>query len=138
MIDAADEAMTDRRQPRALTGRWSTGAVVRMVLIGLCLGAMLAYPRLERAYEVQIGDRDRATLELATQNLRGALNRAAVLPPLLAERPILARVLRDPTNAGLLPFVNEQLRQTALSLDVSDIYLMDRTGLTIAASSYRT
>ena len=81
MIDAADEAMTDRRQPRALTGRWSTGAVVRMVLIGLCLGAMLAYPRLERAYEVQIGDRDRATLELATQNLRGALNRAAVLPP---------------------------------------------------------
>ncbi|MEY3002887.1 MAG: hypothetical protein RLZZ491_63 [Pseudomonadota bacterium] len=134
----ADDAAPNRRQiasPQPSPG-WAGLALA--VLLALCLGAGLAYPRLERAYEIQIGDRDRATLELATQNLRGALNRAAVLPPLLAERPILARLLRDPTNTGLLPYVNEQLRQTALSLDVSDIYLMDRTGLTIAASSYRT
>lgn len=105
--------------------------------VALCLGAGLAYPWLERAYEEQIGDRDRATLELATQNLRGALRRAEVLPALLAERPILARLLRDPENSGLVPFVNEQFRQTALSLDVSDVYVMDTTGRTIAASSYR-
>ena len=130
-----DLAMEDI--PPATPG-WRVGTIALAILAALCLGAILAYPRLERAYEVQIGDRDRATLELATQNLRGALNRAAMLPPLLAERPILARLLRDPSNSGILPFVNEQLRQTALSLDVSDIYLMDSTGLTIAASSYRT
>ena len=104
----------------------------------LVLLALLAYPRLERVYATAIGARDSATLELAVQNLRGALGRAEVLPALLAERPIIARLLREPGNAGLLPFVNEQLRQTALWLDVSDVYLMDSSGLTIAASSYRT
>ncbi len=104
----------------------------------LVLLAALAFPRLERAYQGAIGDRDRATLDLATQILRGALSRTEALPALLAERPILAQLLRDPDNSGLVPFVNEQLRQTALSLDLSDVYLMDRDGLTIAASSYRT
>ena len=47
------------------------------------------------------------------------------LPALLAERPILAELLRDPENEGLLPFANEQLRQTAITLNVSDIYLMN-------------
>ena len=104
----------------------------------MCLAALLAYPRLERAYAIAIGARDSATLELTIQNLRGALDKAEVLPPLLAERASIARLLSDPDNSGLLPFVNEQLRQTALSLDVSDVYVMDASGLTIAASSYRT
>lgn len=113
-------------------------SVVGGALALMCLAALLAYPRLERSYAIAIGDRDSATLELAVQNLRGALQRAEVLPALLAERASIARLLRDPDNAGLLPFVNEQLRQTALWLDVSDVYVMDATGLTIAASSYRT
>ena len=114
------------------------GPLIGGALALICLAALLAYPRLERAYAIAIGDRDRATLELAVQNLRGALDKAEVLPALLAERGSIARLLRDPDNSGLLPFVNEQLRQTALSLDVSDVYVMDATGLTIAASSYRT
>lgn len=111
---------------------------VLAALAALLLVAVLAFPRLERAYLVATGDRDRATLDLAVQVLRGALNRTEALPSLLAERPILAELLADPDNSGLLPFVNEQLRQTALSLGVSDVYLIDRDGLTIAASSYRT
>ncbi len=115
---------------------------LRLILLGalavLCAVFALAYPRLERAFQIDIGDRDRATLELATQVLRGGLARTEALPALLAERPLLSALLRDPDNSGLLPFVNEQLRQSALSLGVSDIYLMDPTGLTIAASSYRT
>ena len=138
MTNTDAEIMTQPAARRAFVPGWRLGPLVMVTLVALGLGAVLAYPRLERAYEIQIGDRDRATLELATQNLRGALRRAEVLPALLAERPILARLLRDPTNSGLVPFVNEQLRQTALSLDVSDVYLMDETGLTIAASSYRT
>jgi len=114
-------------------GLWLVAA---LALAGV--GLALAFPRIERAYQVEIGDRDRATLDLATQVLRGALARAEALPGLLAERPILAQLLRDPQNSGVLPFVNEQLRQSALSLGVSDVYLMDRTGHTVAASSYRT
>lgn len=134
-----DRAHPDRVRPDPTLPRTRRpGAVIlgALVLV-LCLGA-LAFPRLERAYLIAAGDRDRATLDLAIQVLRGALNRTEALPALLAERPILAQLLADPTNSGLLPFVNEQLRQTALSLGVSDVYLIDRDGLTIAASSYRT
>jgi two-component system C4-dicarboxylate transport sensor histidine kinase DctB len=118
-----------RRRALALLG------LALLLLAGL---ATLAYPRLERFFLVQTGARNAATLELATQSLRGALSRTEALPALIAERPILAALLRNPDNSGLLPFVNEQLRQTALSLGVSDIYLMDDTGLTVAASNYRS
>ena len=49
----------------------------------------------------------------------------------------LAQALQAPDNAELLQRVNEELRLTAESLKASDVYLMDTTGLTIAASSYR-
>jgi len=100
--------------------------------------SLIALPRLERAFLIQAGQNDEATLRLATEVLRGALGRTEALPALLAERPILTELLYEPDNSGLLPFANEQLRQTALRLDVSDVYLMDLTGLTLAASSYRT
>jgi two-component system C4-dicarboxylate transport sensor histidine kinase DctB len=100
--------------------------------------SLIALPRLERAFLIQAGQNDEATLRLPTEVLRGALGRTEALPALLAERPILTALLYEPDNSGLLPFANEQLRQTALRLDVSDVYLMDLTGLTLAASSYRT
>jgi two-component system C4-dicarboxylate transport sensor histidine kinase DctB len=125
-------------EPVESPSRRRPGAVILAALAILVLVGALAFPRIERAYLVATGDRDRATLDLAIQVLRGALNRTEALPTLLAERPILAQLLADPDNSGLLPFVNEQLRQTALSLGVSDVYLIDRSGLTIAASSYRT
>lgn len=103
--------------------------------VGVCLAA---FPRAERYFQIQSGLRAEATLGLAVAGMRSGLERSSSLPRLIAERPILIELLRDPTNAGLLPFANEQLRQTALALDVSDVYVMDRTGTTIAASSYRT
>ncbi len=110
-------------------------AGILAMAVALCF---VALPRLERAFLIQAGGRDEATLRLATEVMRGALSRTEALPALLAERPILTDLLNDPQNSGLLPFANEQLRQTALTLDVSDIYLMDHSGMTLAASSYRT
>ncbi|SDX82760.1 sensor histidine kinase [Citreimonas salinaria] len=124
---------------RAPTSR----SLFRKPLPGLILAAMLgtgalvAWPALERHFLIRAAMRDEATLRLVTEVLRGALSRTEALPALIAERPILARVLRAPDATGLIPFANEQLRLTALSLDVSDIYLMDRQGDTLAASSYR-
>lgn len=113
-------------------------ALIALVMAICGAVALASLPRLERGFMIQIGENAAGTLELATQGLRGALARTEALPALIAERAILAELLRDPDNSGLLPFANEQLRQTALSLEVSDVYLMDRDGLTIAASSYRT
>jgi two-component system, NtrC family, C4-dicarboxylate transport sensor histidine kinase DctB len=116
----------------------------KTALLGLLAGAatavalaFAALPRIEAHYLERAGHADRATLQLATEVLRGALERTRALPALIAERPILAQLLRDPDNSGLVPFTNELLRQKALSLDVSDIYVMDMGGRTVATSNYR-
>ncbi|SFR08625.1 sensor histidine kinase [Poseidonocella sedimentorum] len=109
-------------------------ALLLAVLAGTALAAL---PRIERYFLIETAEREEATLRLATESLRGALNRSEALPRLLAERPMLKRLLREPQNVGLLPYVNEQLRQTALQLDLADVYVMDIDGTTIAASNYR-
>lgn len=109
-------------------------ALLVVLAIGLALAAL---PRIERYFIEQTAAREEATLRLATASLRGALARSEALPALLAERPILSEILRDPDNEGLLPFANEQLRQTALTLELADIFVMDLDGNTIAASNYR-
>ncbi|MEM7722543.1 MAG: ATP-binding protein [Pseudomonadota bacterium] len=118
--------------------RRSTLAPLLGLLVLIVALATAALPRLERLFLIQTGDRSSGTLELAIQVMRGALSRTEALPALIAERPILTEVLANPSDAALLLVANEQLRRTALSLGVSDIYLMDPNGLTLAASSYRT
>jgi two-component system C4-dicarboxylate transport sensor histidine kinase DctB len=70
------------------------------------------------------------------ESLRGALRRFEPLPGLIGERPVLAAFLDDPDNDALQGEVNAQLLETADALGASDIYLLDTTGLTIAASNY--
>jgi two-component system C4-dicarboxylate transport sensor histidine kinase DctB len=113
--------------------------------LGPILGAAMAiaialssYPALEAWALRRTTSVAEATLRLSADGLRGALDRFKPLPALIAERPILRDLLRDTDNDGLLPYVNEQLRQTAISIGASDVFLMDIAGNTIAASSYRT
>jgi two-component system C4-dicarboxylate transport sensor histidine kinase DctB len=106
--------------------------------MALCLLAgIAALPTLERVFLERAGAQGEATLRIAVEGLDATLDRFQPLPKLLAERQSLISLLKEPTNQGLLPFVNEQLRLTAMSLGVSDVYLMDIGGTTIAASSYR-
>jgi two-component system C4-dicarboxylate transport sensor histidine kinase DctB len=124
-------------RPRATRPRRAIWLVGLVVLLGV--GAILAAsPRIERLYLRNAGAEDAATLRLATQVLRGALERTEALPALIAERPILSQLLAEPENEGLVPYTNELLRQSALSLEVSDIYVMDVAGRTVASSNYRT
>ncbi|WP_029060007.1 ATP-binding protein [Stappia stellulata] len=99
--------------------------------------ALVAFPRLEEFFQIQAGLRGKETLRLTVEGLNGALRRYEPLPGLIAERPVLAEVLMAPDDPELLRRVNEELRLTAERLKASDVYLMDTTGLTIAASSYR-
>jgi len=125
---------------RASRTSFASPRLLRLLVLGLVLSTVLglaALPRVERYFLTQAALHEEAVLRLTTEALRGALSRTEVLPGLLAERPILTRILRDPDNQGLLPYANEQLRQTALRLDVADIWVMDADGLTVAASNYR-
>ncbi len=108
------------------------------VPLALCvLAALFALPRLERFYLIRSGHAAEATLRLAVEGLNGALRRYEPLPGLLGERPILKALLAHPDDSALRDRVNEELRRTAFDLNASDVYVMDRTGLTLAASSYR-
>lgn len=124
-------------RPRATKPRRAIGVVVILALLALTV-IVASLPRIERLYLRQAGTEDAATLRLATQVLRGALERTQALPTLIADRAILRDLLAEPENDGIVPFTNELLRQSALSLDVSDIYVLDTEGRTIASSNYRT
>ncbi|MEO1239814.1 MAG: histidine kinase dimerization/phospho-acceptor domain-containing protein [Pseudomonadota bacterium] len=103
----------------------------------VCLLAAIAFVPLERYLMSRMAAEGEARLRIAVEGLSGTITSFQPLPKLIAERPILVDLLREPTNSGLVPFVNEQLRLTAFSLGVSDVFLMDLAGTTIAASSYR-
>ncbi|WP_323037092.1 ATP-binding protein [Pararhodobacter sp.] len=106
------------------------------VVVAFALGlSVLALPRIERLFLTQNGRAAGATLTLAVEALEGALRRYQPLPALIAERPQLRALLGNPGNAELAARINEELRQTAEFVEASDIYVMDLTGLTIAASN---
>jgi len=97
---------------------------------------LVLFPALERIYTSQLGTREASTLVLAVEGLKGSLRRFEALPALIAERPDLVRTLREPQNAALIAQVNADLQLTADEVGLSDIFLIDRTGLTIAASNH--
>ena len=119
------------------TRRTRLAAALVLVLVAAALLAAVAFPRTHAFFLRQAADRDAATLTLATEALTGTIDRFRPLPSLIAERPLLVDLLRDPANPGLLATANEEFRQTAFRIGASDVYLMDTAGLTLAASSYQ-
>ncbi len=97
---------------------------------------LILFPALERVYLAQLGTREASTLVLAVEGLTGSLRRYEALPILIAERPDLVRALRDPGDGALIDKINTDLEATAEEVGLSDIFLMDRSGLTIAASNH--
>jgi two-component system C4-dicarboxylate transport sensor histidine kinase DctB len=101
------------------------------------LAGAVSFPALERHYMREQAAQDAVPLKLAVESLRATLDRYAPLPALIGERPELSALLLDPTNQALRDTVNEDLRQTAATVKATDVYLMDISGRTIAAASYR-
>ncbi|MBD3658198.1 MULTISPECIES: sensor histidine kinase [Marinobacter] len=70
------------------------------------------------------------------QLVANELNRYLPIPELMAEHPLLAEALRAPQDAGAILRANEEMQRMATIVGSSDVYLMDLTGLTIAANNY--
>lgn len=114
--------------------------IFRLVTIIAVLTVMIgaaSFPALERHYMRQLASQNAVPLKLAVESLRAAIERYAPLPALIAERAALIDVLNTPNDTELVAAVNEDLRQTAATVKASDVYLMDISGRTIAAASYR-
>jgi two-component system, NtrC family, C4-dicarboxylate transport sensor histidine kinase DctB len=120
-----------------LLSRRNTFAFIASLVAAAVFAGVMALPSLERHYFRQQAEQDTVPLKLAAESLRAAIDRYAPLPALIAERGILAELLTEPDNAQLLAQVNEDLRQTATAVRASDVFLMDITGKTLAAASYR-
>lgn len=105
---------------------------------GLLIIYLLLFPWIEGRILASSKLTARIQLDLVAESLNQRVKRFAPLPQLIAQQGSLVDLLNDPENAGLVPFVNEQLRLQAINTGAADVFLMDQTGLTIASSNYRT
>ncbi|MEM9761824.1 MAG: ATP-binding protein [Pseudomonadota bacterium] len=123
-------------KPAKTHGRSATAMIV-LTSLAFMVAGLVALPWVERHFLADAERANQAVTRLVAGGIHQAIRRFGPLPELIAEMPSLRTLLKDPENQGLIPFVNEKLRLTAQSVDVSDIFLMDRNGRTIAASNYR-
>lgn len=70
------------------------------------------------------------------QLIANELNRYLPIPELMAEHPLLEEALGSPEDAAIILQANEEMQKMATIVGSSDVYLLDATGLTIAASNY--
>ncbi len=84
----------------------------------------------------QVGEQSRNTLNLIVENLRGDLDKYRYLPQVLAANPLFRSVLAGPRTPEEIAPVNLELERINAISGALDTYLMDNTGLTIAASNW--
>ncbi|PHQ24565.1 histidine kinase [Marinobacter guineae] len=70
------------------------------------------------------------------QLVANELNRYLPIPELMAEHPLLEKALINPDDPGVILQANEEMQRMATIVGSSDVYLMDVTGMTIAANNY--
>jgi len=75
-------------------------------------------------------------LRLSAEGLRGHLSRHDYLAEMLASREVVHRFLATPDKLEAMP-VNRLLDSVRETADVSDIYLLNRQGDTLAASNWQ-
>ncbi|MHA7879321.1 MAG: sensor histidine kinase [Saccharospirillum sp.] len=71
-----------------------------------------------------------------SQLIANEFDRYRPIPELMAEHPLMEQVLTEPDNAILIARANREMKRMATIVDSSDVYLLNRNGLTIAASNY--
>lgn len=110
------------------------GAIAALGVV-VALG-WFAWNRATVLYFTQLHDRGQNTLNLAEASLRGQLSRFERLPHLLAEQRVIRSLVLAPRDPDLVVAANLYLRDTAEMLGASDIYVMYRDGVTLAASNF--
>ena len=111
-------------------------AVVLPLGLMLCVWQAVSMARsqgLER-----LGHEADNELRLTAASLRGQLNRHAYLPRLVAENDQLRDFLDHPEDPSAEVALNQRLDRMRELAGISDLYLVDDTGTTIAASNWRS
>lgn len=120
---------------------WTETLRTRLLWTVAALGlALVAWHVGSMHRQVLLDDRraaGRQELDLYASHLSGQLNRFAYLPALLADDFRLQSLLIAPGNVAQRNRVNRVLEHVNAIAGALDVYLMDREGLTVAASNWR-
>jgi two-component system C4-dicarboxylate transport sensor histidine kinase DctB len=111
--------------------------IVAAVFTLLFLMSLLVYPQVQASFVKNAQVAAKSTLRLVSGAVDQAIGKYQPIPGLIADDPIFRDLLHQTGNNGIVPFVNEKLRHIAGSVGASDIYIMDPSGTTVAASNYR-
>jgi two-component system, NtrC family, C4-dicarboxylate transport sensor histidine kinase DctB len=102
----------------------------------LILTAVLTYQQAFRVFLADMDRRSHNTLVLANTSLAGYLDRFERLPHLLADQPQIVALSENPDDPQRVAVANAYLEEVTSFLGASDIYFMDASGLTRAASNH--
>lgn len=117
-----------------MKGLWKT-----LLFVALCGGIVFyqAYQTATNYFVNRAQAEAKATLGLVVEAVDQAIGRFQPIPSLIAGDPAFRQLLGTDGPDGNTPFLNEKLRQIALSIDASEVYLLGLSGQTIATSNYR-
>lgn len=112
---------------------WASAALACLCLFGAV--SFAHQQALSRSFQ-ELHDRGQNTLSLAESTIRGQLARFERLPELLADQRAIRSLLLAPRDPDLVMAANTYLRDAAELLGASDVYVMYRDGVTLAASNF--
>ncbi|MEG3637818.1 sensor histidine kinase [Magnetococcus sp. PR-3] len=107
-----------------------------VLLLTLAVADVVTWQATWNGHLQQQIDAAHQDLELRAQNLQGFLSRYELLPELLAVDTVFKQQLR--VNKLAPNILNAHLERLNSIIGGSDVYLMDRHGVTLAASNWRT
>jgi two-component system, NtrC family, C4-dicarboxylate transport sensor histidine kinase DctB len=115
---------------KAISVWWAAIAVVSVLLL-------LSVERFASRNALAEGqDRAETILRQTVNGLEGHLQRFEALPALLARNANIRDAVERPGNLQQIAALNHWLAETNALIEASDLYLIDLTGTTIAASNY--
>ncbi|SHM30208.1 sensor histidine kinase [Vreelandella subglaciescola] len=115
--------------------RLSRRLAIALLLLGLILCIWQAARLAHEQALANLRDDAHNELRLSAANLKGYLLRYDYLPQMLASRESVQRFLTAPDTQNPMP-LNLQLDRFRFTAGVSDVYLLDRDGTTVAASNW--
>jgi len=108
-----------------------------LIAVSCVLALAQAYSSANGFYRERAQSSGQSALALVAEAVDQTIGRFQPVPGLIAGDPSLRQMLQQDVGSGFAPFMSEKLRQIAISVDASEIYVMDQTGLTVATSNYR-
>lgn len=120
---------------RPARDRWELAILLAGALV--CLAGLWPVSHwAETRALTQLQESSAQTLSLVTEAVRGALVKHESTPSLLARNPALLRSLDGNATQQEIQSVNEELAYFAQQTGAHDIYLMNASGTTVAASNW--